>query len=34
VRFIVTDYSPTYQFYLVQRRNAPVALDGRAAAPR
>ena len=25
IRMVVTDYSPTYEFFLLQRRNAPVA---------
>jgi hypothetical protein len=29
VRVVITDYSPTYEFYLLQRRNAPVASLGR-----
>jgi len=33
VRMVITDYSPAFEFYLLQRRNAPVAqLTGLAAA--
>ncbi len=33
VRVVITDYSPTYEFYLLQKRNAPIAsLPG--ATPR
>jgi hypothetical protein len=32
VRVVITDYSPTYEFYLLQRRNAPVASLGRGVA--
>jgi hypothetical protein len=28
VRMVITDYSPSWEFYLLQRRNAPVALGG------
>lgn len=27
VRVVITDYSPTYEFYLLQRRNAPVSAN-------
>jgi hypothetical protein len=32
VRVVITDYSPNWQFYLLQRRNAPVAALGGGAA--
>lgn len=27
VKMVITDYSPSWEFYLLQRRNAPVALE-------
>lgn len=34
VRVIITDYSPSWEFYLLQRRNAPVAAAGGRVAQR
>jgi hypothetical protein len=34
VRMVITDYSPAYEFYLLQRRNAPVAELSAVAAAR
>lgn len=34
VRIVVTDYTPNWQFYLLQRRNAPVAALERGLAAR
>jgi hypothetical protein len=34
VRIVITDYSPNWQFYLLQRRDVPLAGDMRGPPPR